>query len=278
MNDILVGVDPQELSVPALVWAADEAAHRKVRLRLVTVAPPLRYGAFTRRSTLLIRAQSALATAEDLVRELHTGLWTATEFLDGPPVAVLQDRTADAALAVLGSRHLGRVAEVLGEASVAVPLAARAHCPVVMVRDPERPAVHPPLVVVGVDGGPGCRAAVGFAVAEAALHEARLRAVWVWPGPFPYRDDTEEDLAERRRALAEAVAGWAERYPEVPVEQQVVRGRPVEELSRLSYAALAVVVGRSNHGGRYGGRLGSTVHGLLHRAACPVVAVPPAER
>jgi len=273
MNDVLVGVDPQELSVPALVWAADEAAHRRVRLRLVTVAPPLRYGAFTRRSTLLIRAQSALATAEDLVRELHSGLWTATEFLDGPPVAVLRDRTADAALAVLGSRRLGRVAEVLGEASVAIPLAARAHCPVVVVRDPERPAVHPPLVVVGVDGGRGCRAAVGFAVAEAALREARLRAVWVWPGPFPYRDDTEEDLLERRRALSEAVAGWAERYPEVPVEQQVVRGRPVEELSRVSYAALAVVVGRGSHGGR----LGSTVHGLLHRAACPVVAVPPAE-
>ncbi|TSB31313.1 universal stress protein [Streptomyces benahoarensis] len=277
MNDVLVGVDPHELSVPALVWAADEAAHRAVRLRLVTVAPPLKYGAFARRSALLIRAQSALATAEDLVRELHAGLWTATEFVDGAPVVVLRERTAGAALAVMGSRRLGRVAEVLGEASVAVPLAAGAHCPVVVVRAPERPAVHPPLVVVGVDGGPDCRAAIGFAVAEAALHEARLRAVWVWPGPLPSHEDAAEALADRRRSLAEAVAGWAERYPEVPIEQQVVRGRPVEELSRVSYAAVAVVVGRGSHGGRCGGRLGSTVHGVLHRAACPVVVVPPLE-
>ncbi|MCZ0983216.1 universal stress protein [Streptomyces diastatochromogenes] len=54
----------------------------------------------------------------------------------------------------------------------------------------------------------------------------------------------------------------------------ILRGHPVEELTRASREALAVVVGRRGRGGCSGTRLGSTVHGLLHHAACPVITVP----
>lgn len=278
MNDVLAGIDPREVSVPALVWAADEAVRRGARLRLVVAIAPvhdrLPYAADAHRSSLRIRAQSALADAEDLVRDMHDGLWTATELVDGTPAGVLCDRTPGAALAVVGSRRLGRAAEVLSERSVAVPLTARADCPVVVIREPEHTTVHPPLIVVGVDGSTDCRAAVAFAVAEASLREARLMALWVWPRPLLSRGDETEGLAERRRLLAESVAGHAERYPDVDVEQTIVRGHPVEELARASREALAVVVGRRGRGGYSGMRLGSTVHGLLHHAACPVITVP----
>ncbi|MFF7443844.1 universal stress protein, partial [Streptomyces sp. NPDC008122] len=140
MSDVLVGIDPRELSVPALVWAADEAVRRGARLRLVAAVSPvhdrLAYGATAHQNSLRLRAESALANAEDLVQELHGGLWTATEIVDGTPAAVLYDRTRGAALAVVGSRRLGRAAEVLSEGSVVVPLTARADCPVVVIREP----------------------------------------------------------------------------------------------------------------------------------------------
>ncbi|MFF6777137.1 universal stress protein [Streptomyces sp. NPDC012637] len=278
MSDVLAGIDPGELSVPALVWAADEAVRRGVRLRLVVAVPPvhdrLRYDVLAHQSSLRVRAESALANAQDLVRALHEGLWTVTELVDGMPATVLGERTQGVALAVLGSRHLGRLAEVFGEGSVAVPLAARADCPVVVIGEPEHAAVRPPLIVVGVDGSRDCRAAVAFAAAEASLREARLLAVWVWPRPLLSREDGGEGLAERRRLLAESVAGCAERHPDVGIEQEVVRGHPVEELTRASREALAVVVGRRGRGGYSGLRLGSTVHGLLHHADCPVITVP----
>ncbi|MFE6458038.1 universal stress protein [Streptomyces cinereoruber] len=278
VNGVLAGVDPRELSVAALLWAADEAARRKLGLRLVTTVPPvhdrLPYDAFHHRSALRTRAESALANAEDLVRELHPGLPCATELVDGAPAAVLRERAARAALVVLGSRRPNRIAEVFGEGSVALPLTACAACPVVVVRAPEPTAVHPPTLVVGVDGSASCRAAVAFAVEEASLRGARLRAVWVRPRPVLAREDADEGLAGRRRLLAESVAGRVGRHPEVEVVEEVVGGHPVEQLALASRSALALVVGRRGRGGYPGMRLGSTVHGLLHHAECPVVTVP----
>ncbi|MFJ5708402.1 universal stress protein [Streptomyces sp. NPDC093105] len=279
MNEIVHGVDPRRPSIPALVWAADEAIRRGLRLRLVVAVSPvhdrLRHHVGGHLSTLRLRAESALADAEDLVREQRPGPPTQAELVDGTPAEVLVARTPHADLTVVGSRHLGRAAEVLSESSVVVPLTARAECPVVVIREPEPTAVHPPFIVVGVDGSSTCQAAVAFAVAEASLREARLRALWVWSRPLLSRDDVAQGLSERRRLLAESVAGWAERYPDVDIEQEIVRGHPVEELIRASREALALVVGRSGHGDDSGVRLGSTVHGLLHGAACPLITVPP---
>ncbi|WP_306310770.1 universal stress protein [Streptomyces hydrogenans] len=278
MSDLLYGVDPAELSVPALVWAADEAARRRLRLRLVVAVPPvhdrLRYDALAHRSALRIRAESALSDVRELVRRLHAELRTAAELVDGAPATVLLARADEADLVVLGSRRLGRAAELLGESSVVVPLTARAPCPVVVVRAPEHTEVHPPTLVVGVDGSERSRSAVAFAVREASLREARLRAVWVWPRPLLAHEDTEAGLSERRRLLAESVAGWTDHHPDVEILRDVVRGHPVEQLALAARESLALVVGRTGRGGYTGMRLGSTVHGLLHHADCPVITVP----
>ncbi|MFC9260595.1 universal stress protein [Streptomyces hydrogenans] len=174
----------------------------------------------------------------------------------------------------IGSRRLGRAAELLGESSVVVPLTARAPCPVVVVRAPEHTEAHPPTLVVGVDGSERSRSAVAFAVREASLREARLRAVWVWPRPLLAHEDTEAGLSERRRLLAESVAGWTDHHPDVEILRDVVRGHPVEQLALAARESLALVVGRTGRGGYTGMRLGSTVHGLLHHADCPVITVP----
>ncbi|MFF4084699.1 universal stress protein [Streptomyces sp. NPDC001777] len=282
MNDLLFGVDPKGLAVPAVAWATAEADRRRLRLCLVVALPPVHdrlwYDAVGHGSALRLRAESALANVEDLVRELHSDVRISAELTAGTPATVLLDRAADADLVVVGSRGLGRAVELLGEGSVVVPLTARAPCPVVVVRAPEHTAVHPPTLVVGVDGSGASRAAVAFAVEEASLREARLRAVWVWPRPVLAHDDTEEGLSERRRLLAESLAGWAERYPDVDITAEVCRGHPVEQLALAAQSSLALVVGRTGRGGYTGMRLGSTVHGLLHHADCPVITVPSAGR
>ncbi|ROQ26327.1 nucleotide-binding universal stress UspA family protein [Streptomyces sp. PanSC19] len=278
MNEVLLGIDPRGQSVPALVWAADEAVRRGLALRLVVAVPPahegLRYDALAHQRALRIRAESAITRAEDLVRELHGGLRIATERVNGVPATVLRHMAEHAALVVVGSRRLGRMAEVFSENSVVVPLTARASCPVVVVRAPEHTTVHPPTLVVGVDGSESARAAVAFAVEEASLRGARLRAVRVRLPSVRARDDLDEDPAERRRPSAGSVAEWAERCPDIIVTPEVLLGDPVEQLALASRGSLALIVGRRGRGGCSGMRLGSTVHGLLHRAACPVITVP----
>ncbi|RPK80137.1 hypothetical protein EES46_31395 [Streptomyces sp. ADI98-10] len=53
-----------------------------------------------------------------------------------------------------------------------------------------------------------------------------------------------------------------------------VAGSPVEVLAEAGEHALGIVVGRLGEGGYTGMRVGSVVHGLLHRAHCPVITVP----
>ncbi|MBO0518375.1 universal stress protein, partial [Streptomyces beijiangensis] len=98
---------------------------------------------------------------------------------------------------------------------MAVPVSARANCPVVVVGEPEQAGQRHPHLVVGVDGSESSRAAVEFAVEEAALHGAALHAVWVWRRPVVSFGDEAAGLDERRRILSETVAGWGGRYPDV---------------------------------------------------------------
>ncbi|NED12854.1 universal stress protein, partial [Streptomyces sp. SID9124] len=104
---------------------------------------------------------------------------------------------------------------------------------------------------------------VAFAVREAVLRPARLRAVRVRPAAA-----TEEELAECRRLLAEYTADRAARHPGLDVVAEVVSGHPVRQLALVSQSALALIVGR-------GGGSMSTTRGLLDGAGCPVITVPP---
>ncbi|MCZ4514078.1 universal stress protein [Streptomyces sp. ActVer] len=277
-NEVIVGIDPRQQSVTALAWAVDEAVRRRLPLRLVLAVPPLPGGQHidTPWRLKMLRAQGhdALAEAVATVRALHAEVPVVTELLDGMPSEVLCQKAERARMVVVGSRRLTRPEEFFSAGSVAVPVSARADCPVVVVREPEHVGERHPHLVVGVDGSESSRAAVEFAVEEAALHGAALRAVWVWRRPVVSFGDEAAGLDERRRILSETVAGWAEKYPDVKIIRDVVRGHPVEELALASADALLVVVGRHGRGGYSGMKLGSVVHGLLHRAECPVITVP----
>ncbi|MDI5942027.1 universal stress protein, partial [Micromonospora sp. DH15] len=199
------------------------------------------------------------------------------EIIDGEAAAVLVGESPTAALVVVGDRGLGGFATlVLG--SVAVQVAAYADCPVLVARGAARPGGP---VVVGVDGSALSRVAVEFAAEAAAARGVALRAVHAYrhpasagPGDMqPLVYDEDRLRGEEQRVLGDSLAGLGERWPQVPVEAQVVRRRPVAALTDASRDAQLLVVGGRGHGEFTGLLLGSVSHAVLHRAGCPVAVV-----
>ncbi|AQT75657.1 universal stress protein [Streptomyces sp. fd1-xmd] len=278
VGGIVVGIDPDRNWHLPLAWAADEAFRRRLPLRLVLAVPPqhdAQHVDDTPRQTALRGAGAErLEQARDWVRERHPELAVATDLQGGFPAPVIAAMAEQARLVVLGSRHLGRVAEVLSAGSLVLPVTAQASCPVVVVGDAEHITQRPLYIVVGIDGSSASAAALEFAFDAADLRGAQVRSVSVWQPPVFLLHDEEAALQAQRALLAETTAGLSGKYPDVLLTHEVLVGHPVEELARAAEHALAVVVGRRGRGGYTGMRLGSTAHGLLHRAHCPVITVP----
>jgi nucleotide-binding universal stress UspA family protein len=280
---IVVGVDPDPSRRMALAWAADEAARRRLPLRPVHAegVPTRGYRgqeippSWEEWNEVLHKAgKQVLEEAADFVTARHPQVEVDAVLAEGDPVWVLREQSRDATAVVLGSRHLSRTQEVFGSASVALPVMAHAHCPVVVVPEPEHITQEPAYYVVGVDGSEHSAAAVDVAFEEAALRGAEVRALYVWePGPLRIFDEYAPQQ-EARRLLSETVAGRHARYPEVDLRHELLVGHPVQVLTDASAHALGLVVGTRGHGGFTGMLLGSVSQGVLHHARCPVIAVP----
>ncbi|NML51081.1 universal stress protein [Streptomyces sp. R302] len=277
-REIVVGIDPVREGRVALAWAADEALRRGLALRLVVAVPPPhdpRHADDTpRHQARTQRGKDALRAAADWVRARQPDVRVGSALVDGFPAAVMAGLAQRAAMAVLGSRHLSRTEEFLSAGSLVIPVTAQARCPVAVVGDAEHITQDPPYLVVGVDGSESSRAALAFAFEEADLRRCALRAVAVWQPPVFTVHTGDTLFHAERRLLSETTAGWAEKYPDVRLTHEVLIGSPVELLADAAEHALAVVVGRRGRGGYTGMRVGSVVHGLLHRAHCPVITVP----
>ncbi|MFD2768169.1 universal stress protein [Micromonospora eburnea] len=277
---ILVGYDGSTDAKVALNWALDEAGRsgRPVRLAYVfewlTVAgwvgPGVTPGIWpdeTARQQVeeLVRSAAESAAAD------RPGLTVHGEVLDGPPALVLQERSAEAGMVVLGTRGQGGFGGLLA-GSTAVSVAAHAHCPVIVVRDGQAATSGP--VVVGVDGSESSLLALGFAVERAAQRDVPLRVLRAW-GPSGERrvpPDSDPEAAERT-AVEQDVAQWRETFPDVPIEVQVPPGNPAALLVEASREAQLVVVGSRGRGGLRGMLLGSVSQQLIHHSHCPVAVV-----
>ncbi|GAA0909380.1 universal stress protein [Pseudonocardia zijingensis] len=281
---VVVGVDGSEPARRAVRWAAQEAVRRRVPLRVVTAfewlrGQPIGYVGMgdSYREIMLGVSRRHLAEAAQLAEQEQPELEVQSQLVVGFPIAVLTDEARRAQLVVIGDRGLGGVTGLL-LGSVAVALGAHAECPVVVVRgDAETPDPEAP-VVVGVDGSPTSEAALAFAYEAAAVRNVPLVAVHTWwdllvdPAVAPLLDwDAIED--GERQLLAERLAGWAEKFPDVPVRRVVTRDHAAHALVEQSLRAQLVVVGSRGRGSIAGLVLGSVSHAVLHRAHCPVAVV-----
>jgi nucleotide-binding universal stress UspA family protein len=181
---------------------------------------------------------------------------------------------------VLGSRGSGDFVDLM-IGSTTLHVASQAHCPVIAVPAPREGGPSRHGVVVGVDGSPDSENAIDVAFQLAAETHEPLRAVRAWADPavlgpgamLPLVYDPALVTQEERLVLAEAMAGWSEKYPDVAVEQHVLRGHPVATLLRAGAEARYLVVGARGRGPLRSLLLGSVSHGVLHHADGPVVVV-----
>ncbi len=292
-RQIVVGVDGTPTGRRAVEWAAVEAEHRTLTLRLVHAytTPTQLYPAPGMLSTDLARAAHTWArhmlfqTSRE-VAEAHPALTVSTALHDGHPVAVLRRESESAALTVVGSHGSHQFLDAL-LGSVAARIAVHARGPVVVVRGtPTAPGRDGP-VVVGVEASEDFETVLSFAFEEAAQRGTGLVAVHAWDDRQLYRAaaaiplafDRQDVIDEETRFLAEQLVGWSEKYPEVDVHRVVTTGTPIEQLARIcaipfgGVRASLLVVGSRGRGGFAGLMLGSTSAGLIAHAPCPVAVV-----
>lgn len=282
---VVVGVDASEAALRAARFAADEVVRRSARLHLVHAVTwldgtTLPYPELDLPGLMTAGAQSLLQAVSDTLATAIPSDRISTSAIEGRAADVLVAAAADASLLVVGGRGVGGVTGLL-LGSTAHAVVAQAACPVVVVPDGVAAEVSERRsVVVGVDGR-GDEDVLAFAFAEAAARDTDLVAVHAWQDVVldtafisvsPLVDWAGVE-ADEERVLAEALAGWRDKEPDVTVREVVVREKKARALLEAGLTAELLVVG--HHARRL---LGSTTYGVLHRATCPVAVVHLAAR
>lgn len=263
----------------ALRWAAEEAVRASRPLHVVHVLEGLTHDTVD----LAGHVDQATEAAVRAVLEAQPTLRVTAETDTGGAAAALVAATRTAETVVVGAPAHGVVASVVF-GSVALQVATHGACPVVVVHDlPPSPVAHAHgRVVVGLDASERSEQALGFAFEQASRRRIGLTAVacWSWedsggyvPGPLEV-GLWENAEVQDRRLVSELLAGWGEKYPDVPLQRRLVSGRAVPVLLRESEGAALLVVGSRGRGGFRGLLMGSVSQRLVERATCPIAVVP----
>ena len=142
-------------------------------------------------------------------------------------------------------------------------------------------------VVVGVDGSDCSRAALEFAMEEAARRGAALRVVWAlpetdyWASASAMNPTLLQELAANvekvgRDMVAAVVRNRDGAVADVPVDVQALGGSPGHVLVSQARDADLLVVGHRGHGGLRSAVLGSVGLQCVLQASVPVTVVRPA--
>ncbi|GAA0829059.1 universal stress protein [Streptosporangium amethystogenes subsp. fukuiense] len=277
---IIAGTDGSTGATAAVEWAADDAARTGLPLRIVTAVHRWpndlsRFVAPNGEDLMTRDARKILDEAEATARTRQPAIEVSTAPVEGLPPVVLRDQGQQATEIVIGHRGLGGFAgAVIG--SVSMHVAGHTHCPVVVVRPAQAPAHGE--ITVGVDGSDACDPALAYAFEQAKLRGCTLRAIYAWQLPVhAYAPEITYDMDEIRIAqyavVADRLATWQQKYPEVSLIEDIRCAHPVEALTKASTGSDLIVVGSHGRGALSSLLLGSVSRGVLHHAHCAVAVV-----
>lgn len=135
-------------------------------------------------------------------------------------------------------------------------------------------------ILAPIDFSPASNAVVAQATALAQTIQARLVLLSVVQPPVISSDygplveniaAAERSAAERLEKIRTHVAGDA-----LAVETELAGGAPVQAIvdAAARFGADFIVMGSHGHNALYDLVIGSTTHGVLKRAKCPVIIIP----
>ncbi|WP_055590038.1 universal stress protein [Streptacidiphilus griseoplanus] len=277
---VMVGVDGSAQSLRAVDWASDEAARRGTSLELVHTSLWDRYEPDATDNEGLAADHRAvarlLAAAAERAAARHPEVAVGTQVVPDSPVAGLLEAASRAALLVVGCRgRRGLAGALLG--TVHLQVAARAPCPVVVVRGTDDAVGRRyGRLALGVDEADAKGAVAEFAYAEAQLWGSLLTAVRARrssSGPPPSGAPAGSG-ATGHRAVEAAVAAAAAAHPAVGVELLSRPGAAPAVLLEAAQGADLVVAGADHRRHLLGPHPGPAARALLQHAPCPVAVVP----
>ena len=282
MKRIVAGTDGSPGASQALRWAARMAAGQGAEVVVMTGHHPADIGLPPEQMELLQEAQARRLEEWSEAAELGDTSVRAVVVPGDPRPGILQlSEETDADLVVVGRSGTSAGPGPLHLGSLAEWLAHHADRPLAVVGGRVHLGVR--SLLVGVDGSPGSRAALGWVADLASSTDVRVIAATVeqalieWTpatSPKNWRRDSEEQV--RSELAADLTAAGVEF--EVLALSGINAADALLQAAREERADL-VVVGMRGLGGFTGLRIGGVALKVLHRADRPVVLAPvPANR
>ena len=298
--DILIGIDGSDNSRHAFMTAVTMAKEHNCSIRVVGAysVPVIPHRHAPKISD--DRHRSIGHSTQDLLEEYaaearEAGVDASAQAIEGDAGEVLAEASRYSRLAVVGKRGRNRLASrLLGTVSGA--LAARSHCPVLVVPLPglgegapgtedaqgpssEAQQTQPGFeneIVVGIDRDSSALPVAKVAARAAELSGRRLAFVSAVPADAGNSRGAAADgdyrayadhLDEVTQAVTESSGGLISRL-------QLVEGSAADVLLDAARSAALIVMGNRGRGGLAGRLLGSVSRSVLNQAGSPVLIVP----
>lgn len=228
------------------------------------------------------RAQDIVEHAAERAARSNPDVKVVTDVCCEETEGALLREARNATALVVGERGCGAAPGLL-LGTVALAMAVRAPCPVIVVRGSARnrgDAYHRVLLAAG-EAASGASAAL-FAFREAALRHSELLALRAWRCPASQtagllrwpKDRVERHEQRAAQLLDDALRPAEHAFPQTDVVRSVVEGPAHEVLLDRSRRADLLVTGARRHPRQLDAQIGRVAHTMLHYADCPVAVVP----